>query len=333
MTTTIQVNKIIEDDNAEVIKWLESEYPRGIDLVYIDYRDSIEDAKDREKILQVPDEAYEIISGNNWIPDNQYQSIGEIEREYSEKHEGVELSEEASEALRDWCFEHDTSNPVKDLLKNVSREYMYYDTGLYFESLDYTDIEKEARKRTKAIAKKLKIDHAKHEKVLDMLVKQAYYGGQLVILFEASIKDFMEDAKYIKFNRDYEVCIMDRGQGSGDNTNIGNPLLFEFVRENLHTDKGDNGYSYAYDVCGLVGGIMNDGVMTNKKEQDVIRVKTNEARQAEREREAGYIKKWNGGKGECSFGDMNIKRHESASYRNDFPCGNKCEKCGNFWID
>lgn len=318
---------------SEIVQWLEKEYPRGVDLVYIDYRDEIESAEDREKILQEPDEAYEVIDGRTgWISDAQYESVRHIEDEYYRQHDEVDLSEEDREELQTWCYEHDISDPLKDLLKNTRREYMYYDTGVYIEPLDYTGAG-EVKKRARAIAKKLKLDYQKHEGALIELVENAYYGGQLVILFENNISEFLADAKYIKFNGSAEVCLMDRGQGSGHSVNIGDPLLFEFVRDNLHTDKGDNGYSYAYDVCGLVGGIMEDGVLTNKKEQDIIRVKTNEDRKAQREREAEYIKRWNKGKGTCTFGDMNIRRHASAPYRNDYPCGNKCEKCGTFWID
>ena len=120
----------------------------------------------------------------------------------------------------------------------------------------------------------------------------------------------------------------------GDSVKIKEPLIFEFKEKISHSDKGDNGYSFAYDVCGLVGNIMNDGVLTNKKNnQKIIRVTTNETRKKEREREEFYIKTWNNGKGKCTFGDMNMKRHKDTPYRNDYPCGNKCSICNTFWID
>ena len=325
----------IQDNAKEAIAWLESEYPRGIDLIYIDYRDSIEDPKKREEILQTPEEAYEIIDGNSWTGDAQYETINEIEKNYKNKIEAEELTEEVSEAMRDWCFEHDTSDPVKDLLKNTRDEYMYYDTGLSFESLEYgNDQDKDIIKRVKTIAKKLKIDYEKHAKGLRLMVDQAYYGGQLVVLFENNIGNFMTDAKYIEFYKNAEICLMDRGSGSGDHTKINETLLFEFKRENIHTDKGDNGYSYSGDVCGLVGGIMNDGVLTNKKDNlKVIKITTNEQRKEQREREARYIASWNNGKGKCTFLDMNMERHASTPYRNDYPCGSKCSICNTFWID
>ena len=39
----------------------------------------------------------------------------------------------------------------------------------------------------------------------------------------------------------------------------------------------------------------------------------------------GYAYRW--------FGDMNISRHKETPYRNDYPCGSRCEDCGTFWID
>ncbi len=332
---TINKSILMQDDPTEAIKWLENEYPHGIELIYIDYNDSIEDPKKREEILQKPEEAYEIIDGNDWIADAQYATINYVTEKYKKTIETEELTEEVSEAMRDWCFEHDTSDLVKDLLKNSRDEYMYYDTGVSFENLDYTgNQEKEIVKRTKIIAKKLKIDYEKHAKDLRLMIAQAYYGGQLVILFENNISNFMEDEKYIKFYKDAEICLMDRVGGSGDGTKINETLLFEFKRENIHTDRGDNGYSYSGDVCGLVGGIMKDGVMTNKKQNaKVIKIGTNEERKKQREKEARYIATWNNGKGKCTFGDMNMKRHKDTPYINDYPCGNKCASCGTFWID
>jgi hypothetical protein len=38
-------------------------------------------------------------------------------------------------------------------------------------------------------------------------------------------------------------------------------------------------------------------------------------------------------KGGCTFGDMDTYRHRNVIYINNYPCGNKCKDCGNFWID
>jgi len=317
----------------EAIRYLEGEYPRGVELIYVDYRDCIEDAKDREAILQAPEDAYEIIDSNNWMSQSQWESINEILEQYKKSIEADDLSDEVTEAMRDWLYEHDKSDTLNDLLKNGSDEYMYYDTGIEIESLDYHQSDKNyVSKTAKMIMKKLKLEQKEHQAGIEMMIEQAWDGGQLVILFEASIGNFLNDAKYIKFNKKAELCIMNRGQGCGDNTALHQELLLKFKRENIHTDKGDNGYSYAYDVCGLVGGIMNDGFLTNKKgTSSAISVDTNEQREAQRAQEERYIASWKAGK--CSAGDMNIKRHKNTPYRNDYPCGNKCEECGTFWVD
>lgn len=335
---TKETKALVQNDVQEAIKYLEKEYPRGVELIYIDYRDCIEDAKDREAILQDPDNAWEIMDSNNWTSESQWESIRYILDEYINslskgQEDKVELSDEVVEAMREWLYENDTSDPLKGLLKNTGNEYMYYDTGIEIESLDYHQSdEKYVSKTAKMIMKKLKLEQPEHQKGIEMMIEQAWDGGQLVILFEASIGDFMEDTKYIKFKDKAELCIMNRGNGSGDNTALHQELLFKFKRGNIHTDKGDNGYSYAYDVCGLVGGIMNDGFLTNKKgSASAISVDTNEQREAQRATEARYIESWKAGK--CSAGDMNIKRHKNTPYRNDYPCGNKCEECGTFWVD
>lgn len=312
--------------------WLEKKYPHGVELTYIDYRDSIEDDRLREEVLQNYGNAYEILKCDYWIPDNESESIDTILREYMEEiglaSKGETLDEEEEEAMSNWLYSHDTSKPIEDLLKNTPSEYLYYDTGIYIQGGN-----DETEKEAKMIAKKLKIDYDKNKKVLNSLLAEAYYGGQLVILFEGKIRDFIEDGKYIRFKNNYELCIMDRGQGSGSSETIDEKLLFEFVRENIHTDEGDNGYSFSGDVCGLIHGIMEDGEITNKKKlnEKIIRVKTNEERKAQREKERQYEENWK--KGKCSFGDMNMKRHKNTPYRNEYPCGNKCEECGTFWID
>ena len=320
----------METKNA--IKWLEAEYPKGVELVYIDYRDSIESAETREKLLQDPENDYEIVNGNDWITDSQYEGIRYIVEEYEKTLDGEEIDEETHEAMRDWLFEHDTSTPIKDLLKNTGNEYLYYDTGLEIEAINsYDDHDKQIKARARQIAKRLKVSYKKHAKELELLSAQAWDGGQLVILFTGKVADFMDGGKFIKFGGGASVCIMDRGQGSGDNTELGEKMIFEFKRENLHSDKGDSGYSYTHEVCGLVGGLYEDGFLTDKEYKNAIKVEDNEERKAEREREERYQKNWKAGK--CTFGDMKISRHKDTPYRNDFPCGSKCTACGTFWID
>ena len=339
MNTITKETKVLEPTPDEAIKWLEKTQGKAVELVYIDYRDQIEDAKQREALLQDPSNEWEALNMDSWVCDSQYESINYLMKEFEESFNSedaeIEIPDETKDAFQQWCFDHDNSDIVDQLLKNTGSEYMYYDTGLSFDSLDYAqDQDKEIEKRTKAICKKLKLDYEKNKKDISLMAGQAWYGGQLVILFENNISEFLHEAKYIKFNKDAEICLMDRGNGSGDSCGYTGELLLRFKRENIHSDQGDNGYSYAYDVCGLVGNIMNDGVLTNKRNgMKVIEVATNEERTAQRERENEYIKSWNNGRGTCTFGDMNFKRHKDKPYRNDYPCGNKCEACGTFWVD
>lgn len=319
----------MKKEKTKAIKWLEERYPNGVDLCYVDYRDYIEDDRNREQVLQNYDNAYEILKGDYWIIDSEIESIDYTIREYEEEL-GEDINDEEREEMTEWLQNNNTSNPIDELIKNTPKEYLYYDTGI---SVNGDTSGEEREKEAKMIAKKLKIDYDKNKRALNSILCEAYYGGQLVILFEGEIGDFLQDGKYIRFNKKYSLCVMDRGQGSGSDESIDESLLFEFVRENLHTDKGDNGYSYAYEVCGLVGGIMEDGEITNKKHkgEKVIKVLENEDRKAQREKEEKYIESWKNGK--CSFGDMNMKRHKNTPYRNEYPCGNKCEECGTFWID
>lgn len=253
-TTTIEKQKHIE--------WLEKEYPRGAELVYIDYRDSIEDAKQREELLQNPNESYSIIL-EDWYTDAQYERIDYILDEYKAQNDICELDEDMVEEMRDWLFENDTSTPIDDLLKNTGDEYLYYETGIGVGESWMLD-EKQIMKKAKKIALILNIDFEKNSNALYELLGNGG-NGEVVILFEGNVRDFLDDAKYIVFDRDYELCIMNRWSGSGHSVKIENNIYLDFKRERLHSDSGVSGYSFAGGVCGLCRGIMVDGHMTSKR--------------------------------------------------------------------
>ena len=61
---------------------LTAKHGDGIELVYIDYRDRIEDAKTREELLQTPENDYEIVCGD-WMADSEYETIDTIIPELS----------------------------------------------------------------------------------------------------------------------------------------------------------------------------------------------------------------------------------------------------------
>jgi len=325
----------------EVEKRIKKEYPKGLDLIYIDYRDSFDE---NEKVIEELAQTGFVDSVEmDWMYDNQFESMSEIEKQiFNEKElEKIKEDNDLSQAVSDTFYSIDTSDPIKNLLHNTSRRYFYYDLNFEIEAGWYNDgmwdHEKEGHteKTAKSIARKLRINYKKHKSDLDLLVAQASYGGQLVILFVADPEDmFGEKRKYIKFEKNFSICIMDRGQGSGDHTELKvKELMLEFKRDNMHDDEGDAGYSYSGDVCGLCKGEVADFGWTDKlkKTDKLIIVQTNKEAEEFRKREAEFEKRYKEGK--CSLGDKKYSRHRNTEYINDYPCGNKCKDCGQFWID
>jgi len=309
-----------------MIEKLQTNYPRGVDLVYVDYRDTFDENHDRMETLATTGNVGDF---DDDFVDSEYDSMDYILKETfdSEEVDQIKADEDLHEAFRSWCWEHDKSNPIADILKNTGRRFFFYDTGISLG--EPYDLEKEAKR----VAKYLKISFEKYGDKLKLLLAQASYGGNLVILFVASPKDLQAQYrnKYIRFQSGYGLCVMNRSNGSGDHFMVADePLTFKFLGENLHDDEGFAGYSYAGDVCGLCrwdeSGFTFTGKSTTK-----IKVTADKDLSDFSEREKLFEKRYREGK--CSMGDMKITRHRRTTYINDFPCGTKCLDCGTFWID
>lgn len=322
-----------QDDTKQAIAWLEKEYPRGIDLVYVDYRDCFEDMETVQKILK---HTYE----ENNFDDGSYESVQEVLKNYKDKlNEGNlsdldtvdELSDEVAEVMREWLYEHDTSEPLKDMLKNTGKKLFYIKTPDYSEEDSRKNLSKFIKKYATTDAQKAEIEYVLNEQ---------FYGSPVSFYFYASVLDVYNAInrdkadKYITIDGAYFSTI-DRIQGSNW---LGNNGIFklavpkkDFI-ENIYLDKA-KGNGYGWDS--IAGQTDYDeatiGTSTNKNElKDIIFIKTETSE--EQKQEARLASNWQK-TGKCTFGDMTIKRHISTPYRNEYPCGNKCDSCGTFWID
>lgn len=305
------------------------------ELVYIDYSDKL-DSNSIEDLLQGGEDAQDHWYEKNmdWICDAEEDSIRRIMEEMENDYE-FPFSEETSEALRYEIQSHNVSNTLKDLLKNTGSQYFYYDLGLSFEDLCGSSTqEKDAVRDMKRIAKFLKLNYEENKKELAELVTNSC-GGELCILFEdrpADLVNAMEAKKQVLEWDKFELCIMNRGEGSGHNVTIRKNIAVKYIPENMHSDKGAGGYSYSYDVCGLSGGFTDaPKIRSILSEEKVITPKRNAEQEEFFKREKELNARWKTGK--CTFGDMKYSRHKEKEYINNFPCGNKCLACGTFWID
>lgn len=304
--------------------------PKAPELVYTDYNDYIQDAKQLESAAAAGnyDEMFE--NSMDWITDAQYQGIDYLLAELKKDH--PEMPEADRDAIIDYLRENDASDPIKEIVDRTPASYFYYSLGISDNGMEEEGGEPDEA-RVSAIMKRLRIRDLEMKKVVSEVIANAGYGGEVVILFEDKIKDLLEDGEVIEFGPKAELCIMDRFNGSGHSQALGRKVVCEFLRENLHSDEGAGGYSFTQDVCGLVRGFMDGAIIRKKKKTDkVIPAMIDEEKREAMAREKRLEEKWKK-TGECTAGDMKIKRHKSTPYRNEYPCGNKCEKCGTFWID
>lgn len=335
----------------QAIEILEKEYPNGVDLVYVDYRDDIQDPKTMQKIL-IGD--HEELYDQDRMNDAQHESINEIiTKHFNDKYD--ELSDEVTEAIRDRCREHDTSNPMKDLIKHTSDPLVAYDTGFYFEDTDNGD---EMEEQCVECCKTLGIELS-YVPTLFNIRRDASYGGNLVFLFNADLQEFYElgdraptTDKYLIFNQPMVVGIIHYGNGSGwyhtvkltDKQSICVPLdakrleidsLEKYGVQRIFGCDRDIGAEYEIKTGWRVWdtGESADPDIEHHYWLSIPRIPytTVTETEARLKQEAEYIKTYQAGG--CTAGDKDINRHRNTKYVNEFPCGTHCFSCGHFRID
>jgi hypothetical protein len=272
----------------------------------------------------------------DWYNESEWEAINYILNELFTEEE-LEHYNETNEIdeIKDLIYSLDKSDPAKQLLKNTSKAIIFYDLNLdCSRSYNGSDDNKIAYK----IAKRLKIDYKKYKDSLLNLLSNSFDGGNLTVLFECDIEDLLtpisgNKANEIKFTGDFEICIMDRTNGSGWSDKIKDlkELQLPFNRENLYLDEAAAGYSFTGDVCGMCHGGMETSISFYHKPKQK-KAKINEKA---KQKETSY-KEWDErlkkNSKDCSPSDPRYKSHDT-EYRNDFPCGNKCKNCGRFYID
>lgn len=321
--------------------------PDYVDLYYVDYRD---DLCDHIKLLE------EVIQKNNFYPFSEtvYDWFDYPEGPYLDEIRNkmdadglLEIYEENEEDIKQWLWDHDKSDPVKDLLRNTGPVTMFYSLGVeigeavynghgYSYGCDSYSMATYKVRRALGITK-----GSSASRLIDSIVANSPYGGELKIYFEAEIGDLIagdkyetaenkDDFKSIQFKGKHLVALHDSAGGSGDYEEIELDLSIPFSRDNLHVSKIEK-YSME-NVCGhgwsWVG--TNGNVLCSfgtSKRRPIKKSKTN----TRLSNEAQYNKTFK--EGGCTFGDMDIHRHRDVYYDNGYPAGNRCPHCGTFWID
>lgn len=329
-TETREIKVKILDNKEEAIEWLKSEYPHGLDLIYVDYNDQYHDMTSLQRLLKEGWEA----NDEDWQGDADWETRNQVKENYKKEMETDEISEEVSEGMDEWLWDHDTSNPTKDLLRNTGRKLCYINTTSNSISAGNTgcgNIPELVRKFGKTTEEKAEIKAVLNEQFYEAPVS-FYFYADVEDLFETLHGKDSDKWKYIHIDGAYFGTV-DRIQGSNW---LGEKNLFkivmkqdDFIRNFFLDEAKGTGYRWN-EICG--GSRYEDagifGSETRKKDYQLIETEVS----AEQEREENFQKKWDKEK-TCSFGDMNMKRHEKTEYINEIPCGIHCRVCGNFWID
>ena len=320
----------MELTKEEIIARLVKEYPNGVTLRYVDYRDDLDDnpdvmaailRSDRDYVNDQIDKRYDDWTEIMWIIDQVFTS-----EEYSD-------NDTLHDVVSERCRDNDDSDPVKDLIRNTSDPLAYYDTGYYFDSPDYytkEEMRTECIKACRAIG-----IHIKFAKKLQNLWCNASYGWALVLIINVDLSDFYNrdsEPKYIHFN-DTVVWIIHFGNGSGDYENIQiseKDLSFTYEPERLVIDSTEK--YWIQDIFWCWRNVGWDYTLSDKQTKTTkcrLPWESEAAARQKREVELNAIYKawW------CTAGDMDMSRHRRCYYTTEGTCWTRCPTCQTFWID
>jgi hypothetical protein len=321
---------------------VKAEIPESITLIFVDYRESFDG---HEKLLQKfisgdTDELYEEIDG--WYDEAIRHNVANVTEEMSsaiqekynlEEEEAEEIIEEYRESIEEIIHDRDDSTVFEDLARNTTGLVAHYDTGYEMESDSWNWSNQRVNQEIFDIKKFLGIlDTQDYDDALDMMIRQASYGGSLLIFFNLDLDDFKNVTDHrntVTFN-DAQIGIIDHCNGSGDTLgrSISAPIKLPYNPKNVFLEKSIK-YNWTYSIAGMCSD-WADSTSLEFSEEKTGEVKSSKINE-HLEREELLNKTYKEGK--CTFGDMDIKRHRNVEYVNNYPCGNLCHDCKTFWID
>ncbi len=129
---------------------------------------------------------------------------------------------------------------------------MYYSPGAKIEER----IGKESRAMScYKVRRALKLKKGQFDTLIEELVDNATYGGELRIYFNAGFNELVtndngKDFRTIRFHGDVIIAVANSFNGSGYHISLPLDITFPFVRDRLFVDSQVR-YSYATEVCGM----------------------------------------------------------------------------------
>lgn len=316
--------------------------PKKVTLHYISRGESLDD---HTELIQRCISSGDLCDLYNEVDDwylNDYYVQEELEEELKrdiektfdvDEDEAEEIYDKYEDEIRDAIWDRDNSNVVEDLFRQTSPYVFFYDTGHYVECA-FPCGKGEIEEQLAEIKKIVKLDSNDYDGLIRNMMYQASYGGNLVIYFRESGFDILKSIEggcnVISFSGEVNIAIPNHSCGAGDHTSFKHSFSLPFDRSNLFLCR-EVKYSYTYDVCGMSSNWCDSTETTlSKSEEDLGEVAVSDiAIHMAREVKLDKIFKDGG----CTPGDMKYERHRNLTYRNDYPCGSHCDKCGTFFID
>lgn len=301
------------------------------DLSYINYDDTIESyTKELEKCIH-KGELYPLYENDylsEWENDVEHWSMGQYKKEIKEEMERegmIEEYEAHEEDIEEWIMDHNEKSSIYEALKNTGEMTMFYTLN---ENICVEDEEME-EVQIERIMHLLGVEEGSRKNVKSLL-GNAMYDGDLRIYFNAKPIDMIEtEGKSIRFFGTVHVGIINTNVGAGDVEEIELDVTLPFERENIYLDTKEKwGWR---EISGAYDGWARETDYEILDEESKVDIEVNEEQKRKMEWEEKCERRFR--EGECTFGDMDIKRHRDVVYINKYPCGSKCPHCGTFWID
>jgi hypothetical protein len=269
------------------------------------------------------------------ILDEKEEVKSAIERDFPELSEEDidEIMDELNDRITDEIYDNDTSTPIKDLFRNTGKQTMFYDTGYEMDSESWNWSKKRIIQERKCIKNFIGLKKASPETdaAIDMMIMQASYGGNLVIYFYDDLEKYIiidEKINSLRFSN-FALAIINTSNGSGDHCYCTGTVILPLEKERIHICKNIK-YSYTHSVCQMSSNwCENTKVEFSRTKCKRILPESSLSEITNRDKRFDIIYK----AGKCSAGDMDITRHRNTTYINNYPCGNRCQDCGTFWID
>ena len=106
-TETRSHDTTVSTDVEHALEWLKTEHPHGVDLVYVDYRDSLDDNK--EMLMEVIKDNYSEQLDEAYL-DSQHEGVQYVIDEYKKElaQDGIDdIDDDVLDAMKEWLWEHE----------------------------------------------------------------------------------------------------------------------------------------------------------------------------------------------------------------------------------